>query len=205
MKPRSGAAVAVGGLLVILALVQLGLLVALTRPIDWGWQVLGALGTVYGLAQVVAIGAVIAVVPVRHEGRVGVATFVAVSAALVGAFCWASLQGGPLLLEQDEVPRILLLIAADGFFAIWLIVLARDSGRCVAPRIDVLAALVGCRVLLELTGLCLWLFPSDSSPRPSGSSSGAAFLLPGLLVLSAYLLMPCWEIAVARWLVRHPG
>jgi hypothetical protein len=192
----------VGLLLIVLGVAQLALIVALVQPIDWGWQVLGILGTTFGLGLFAAIAVVFATCHVQRTGLIGLVTFIAALAVLAAAASWASLFGGPLLFDADQAPRIWTIIVADGCFTVWAIVLAFDPAPPNAPGIPVLAGLLAIRTVVEWFFFLPILLPtSPPVEQPAGNSAGGTILLFAAVMLGGYVWIGLWDLALGRWLI----
>jgi hypothetical protein len=193
-----------GGLVMIaFGVAQLALIIALIQPVDWGWQVLGVLGTVYGLGLFAAILVVIAPADVQRKGLIRIATLIAAAAVLAAAASWASLAGGPLLFEADEAPRILIIIAADACLLAWAALLSFDPRPPNAPAIGVIAAFLILRTVVEWFYFLPILVPTGPTvEQPAGSSSGGTVLLFGAVVLGGYIVIAVWDLVLGVWLIK---
>jgi hypothetical protein len=192
----------IGVLLLALGVAQLALVVALVQPIDWGWQILGILGTTFGLGQFLALAIVFATCDARRKLLVEVVTLIAAMAVLAAAASWASLYGGALLFEADQAPRIWTIILADGGFAVWAIVLALDPSPPNAPGIPALAGLLAIRTVVEWFYFLPILLPtSPPVDQPAGNSGGGTILLFGAVMLGGYVVIGLWDLALGRWLI----
>ena len=202
-----GARQAVAALLVLLAVTQLGIIVAaFARVLDPGWGTTEVLGALYGIAVCVAVGAVAVTHPVRRRGLFRTASLAAAAAALVGALCWATLFGRAFLLQASQSPRIWAIIVADLVFAAWLLLARLDSTEGRAPGLGWLAAFTAARGGLEGILFFPLLLPATATGDRGGGVTGSppifAFLVIGS-VLVGFIVIPLWEGALGRWLVRR--
>ena len=192
-----------GIVLIVLGAAQLFLLVAVVQPIDWGWQIVGILGTTYWIGLFVAVGVVVATIAIKHEALLGIATLIAALAALAGAASWASLGGGPLLLGPSEALRIWTILVADGCLAAWAILVALDGGARSASGIALIAGLLAVRTVLEWLYFVPILVPANPPVEQlTGDTSGAGVLLFGAVFLGGYILVAVWELVLGRSVLR---
>jgi hypothetical protein len=120
---------------------------------------------------------------------------------LLYASAWLSLLGG--ILRLNDMPRIAALVLGDLAVATWVVLAAGDLDAATATRIH----RRGC-------------LPADTSGRrgalPRGPDQLAAASEPwqrggsegvfiGALILTGYLSLAFWQIALGRWtLGRRP-
>jgi hypothetical protein len=172
--------------------------------LDSDFATIETLGTIYGIGVALAIGVIAWRRPATHRWLFRAASVGAALAALLGVAAWASLAGRPLILEPAENVRIWSLILADLVFTAWLIVVWRAKARDPAPAVAWLAAFAAVRGILEVLLFLPSLAPA-AVPAPEGGDSSPilyAFAVAGL-VLAGFVIVPLWELAVARWLVRQ--
>jgi hypothetical protein len=193
---------AAGLVMVALGVAQLALLVALVQPIDWGWQVVGALGTVYSLGLFAAVLVGVATSDVRPKMLIGVVTLVAAVAILAAAGAWASLEGRPFLLEAGEAGRIWTIIAADACFAVFAIGVSVGPRPPRVPALPIVGVLIGLRAFAAGLYFLPLLQPAVAADQPSGDTSGAAVLLLAVAVLGGYILIGVWDLVLGGWLIR---
>jgi len=193
---------AAGLVMVAFGVAQLALLVALVQPIDWGWQVVGALGTVYSLGLFAAILVVVAVSEVRRTMLIGIVTLVAAVATLAASVAWASLEGGAFVLGAEEAARIWAIIAADSCFAVWAVTISVGPRPPRTPALPIVGVLIGIRAVLAGLYFVPILMPASAADQPSGSTSGAAVLLLAVAVLGGYILVGVWDLVLGGWLIK---
>ena len=188
----------------LLGLAQFVLILAMLQPVDWGWQVLGILGTTSGTALFISVCAVSAMSKVRRTRLVNVVSLIAAVTVLGSAIGWASLGGGPLLFDGAHAPWIWVIIVGDAWFTGWALVLAFDGQPVRAPGIGVLAAFLTLRTAVEWFFFLPILMPTTVPAEPTGpDSTGGTVLLFAAVMLGGYILIAGWTLALGRQLVAR--
>ncbi len=202
MQMRWVGAVALASLAIVQLAVVVGAFAGILEP---DFDTVEPLGTIYGIGVALAIGAIAWRRPAPHRWLFRAASAGAVLAALLGAAAWPSLAGRPLILEPAENVRIWSLILADLVFAAWLILVWRLKGTDPPPAVAWLAAFAAVRGILEVLLFLPSLAPA-AVPAVQGQDASPilyAFAVAGL-VLAGFVIVPLWELAVARWSIRKP-
>lgn len=187
-------------ILIVIASAQLLMVAAmLSHWIETDWVTTPVVASLYGVGLCGALAAMGLRRPTRHRRTFLVLTLLAQAASLAAVVAWTTDFGQALLLDRDHAGRIWTIIAGDLVVALWSAFAWADRREPIPG----LALITG--VTLVRAGIEAWLFlPLLLPPAPVDplARQGMGFMFAIAVVVTVavgLVLMPLWEIAIARW------